>query len=471
MLWLWLLLSAFAAANAFEFTIPNDVWENVRYYRNIDLSHPYVREHVLVEIKNVSPEPQLLYILPVNDGFDAVEYVAQYGAVLSDQDIDLQPIELNEGIYAIKFPFPIAPDSTVEFKAYFVFSNVNEPLPAKIGLDERQNLLLKTNKFCYSPYPTTEYSLAISGVSQAQEMEVPVFGYELTANPPELKGRADKSSGAITYGPIYAELDPYTVVPMGIMYDHNRPVTRVINLERSFWLPGSDVGIVLTEEYYELKNNGAGLKTGFSRAEWMKGRYEVMKDHFALSQLEFPIDNSRPFTNYYFTDKVGMVASHRQTHGHLVFQPRYPLFGGWSYNFTMGWNNNIDAFVRKADDEEDVYIGEFPLVNSVRDIYYDKVTISFYLPENAQFLNASAILPSRNVTIGSEMSYLDVSDGHVKVSLEFTHLIDELANSSIYVKYKYSSESYWSKVSKIAGFVFTGFVAYYLLGLVDLSIR
>ncbi|GEQ68102.1 hypothetical protein JCM33374_g1769 [Metschnikowia sp. JCM 33374] len=354
--------------------------------------------------------------------------------------------------------------------AMFAYTDPISPFPAKIALEESQQLVVKLNKFCYSPYETLEYSMTIIGLSKGQEMEL-ATDFEITPGLPELEGHVDTESRSLTYGPVFDTIPSYSVFPMGLVYDHNTPVTHVVHLERSFWLPASGVDVVQTEEYYEILNKGAELKTGYSRSDWMKGRFDIRKDHHALSQLEFPIDTKAPYNDYYVTDKVGMVTTHQVTHGHLVVQPRFPLFGGWRYNFTLGWSNSLETFVRKVTNEPDTYVASFSLLNSLRNVHYDKVYVNFYLPENAEYLNASALQTPQNIQVGSELSYLDVAEGHVKVTLEFSNLIDGLADTKVLIKYRYSAASYWRKVAKIAGFVFVGLMSYYVLGLIDISIQ
>lgn len=462
-----------ATAVAESFTIDNSLWDNVRYYRSIDVSKAFVREVALVEIINKADTPQDLYVFPANDGYDAIDTVSYFMAYDEERSRDLHPIKLTEGVYAIKMPAPIAPGSTFTFKVVYVYTNTLEAVPKKIGLDDTQQLLLKFNKFCYSPYPTHQYSLTFAGLSKGLEYDLQLDHYDSPniAELPEVNGRIEEESQVLTYGPIDTTLAPYTVKPLGLWYEHNRPLARVLNLERNFWLPALDIGVVLTEDYYELYNNGAALNLGFSRADWIKGRYEFAKEHFSLVRLLFPKNDETPFENFYFTDKVGLVSTFMDTETDLMFLPRFPLFGGWKYNFTMGWNNAIEPFVRKVHNETDVYIARFPVLNRLDDITYDNVTINVYLPENAEFLNATSHLEEKSITVGTELSYLDVSDGHVKVSLHYTNLFDDQALSYVYVKYRYSAQSYWSKVNKIAGFVFVGLMSFYALGQVDLSIR
>lgn len=449
-------------------SIDSTIWENTHYYRNVKLDGPYVKEFDLIEAKNTSPEPQDTYVFTVNDGFDSVPEISYLGITVVDLNLELYPFKLADGIYAIKFTVPISPGSTVEFKARYIYTNTLIPFPEKINLHETQSLLLKLNKFAYSPYVISDYSLAFTGISKAQEMQLQLENVTVSPNLPHLAGRVE--SEALIYGPVLARIQPYAVVPMGLSYVHNRPLTRVINLERSFWLPGSGVDVVLTEEYYELTNNGAQLKSGFSRGDWMKGRYDLIREHFALSQLEFPENPAAKFEDYYITDKVGKVSSHHPAQGHIIMQPRFPLFGGWKYNFTLGWNNKMENLVHSLHDEKDVYIAKFPLLNGLRDIYYDDVYLNFYLPEGSEFIAFHAPILSESVTVGSEASYLDVSDGHVKVTAHFRNLYDNMSQFEVYVKYRYSSSSYRYKLLKIAGFVFTGLASYYGLGLLNLSI-
>lgn len=466
-------VSLVVAVAAESITINNSLWDNVRYYRSVDVSRSYVREVALVDIINKSDSPQDLYIFPINDGFDAVDTVSFFSVYDNERNKEIPPIKLSEGIYAIKIPYPVAPGNTFTFKVIYVYTNALEPVPANIGLADKQQLLLKFNKFCYSPYTTLEYSITFAGFTKGLEYDLLLDQYNSPniADLPEIEGRIEEEAKVLTYGPAAVTLAPYTVKPLGLWYEHNQPLARVANLERNFWLPASEIGVVQTEDYYELINGGAALNTGFSRVDWIKGRYELTRDHFALVHLLFSKSEETPFNNYYFTDKVGMVSTHVDRQDDLMFFPRYPLFGGWKYNFTMGWNNDVESFVRKVTDKADTYIARFPLLSRLDDITYDKVHVSIYLPENAKFINATAFIDEKTQAIGNELSYFDVSDGHVKVSLTYENLFDDLSLSYVYVKYQHSAKNFWSKVYKIAGFVFTGLMSFYALGHVDLSIK
>lgn len=442
-------------------------WENLHYIRNVDLSKGFVKETDLIDIKNINSRPQDEYYFTINDGFDSVNELSIFSAFLNDNLLEVKVDEIVANkVFKLKLPVPIAPNSNVELKINYVYIDTLVPIPTKISMDTVQQLLFKTNKFPYSPYLTKEYTLSLTGMSKGQEMELHI-DVNATEGAPDLKPRVDNQT--LKYGPIAEDIQAFTLLPMGLMYDHNRPLTKAVNLNRSIWLPASDVNKVSIEEYYELTHIGAALDSGFSRIDWMKGRYEGTRNHWALSHLELPLLD-RDLEGYYYTDKVGVVSSHKVIKNHLLLLPRYPLFGGWNYNFTFGWSEDLSRFLHKLHDSSDEYIIKFPILNSLRDISYGDVYLQFYLPENAEFQNVSSPIPYESITIDNELSYLDVSKGHTKVTVHYKNLFDDLHKLDVFVKYKYTKINFVYKIVRISGFVFIGLISYYLLGLLDLSI-
>ena len=165
------------------------------------------------------------------------------------------------------------------------------------------------------------------------------------------------------------------------------------------------------------------------------------------------------------------VSSDRKIANNLLIQPRFHIFGGWKYNFTLGYHGKLGDYVHKVNDEPDTYMAKIPLLNTLRDATYGDVYLSFYLPENAEFIDFASPIAAESLDLGNEASYLDVSDGHVKVTLHYKNLFDDLSNLDVFIKYRYTKTNYWWKVIKIAGFVFIGLTSYFLLSLIDISIE
>lgn len=447
-------------------------WENINYVRSLDLARSYVKESCLIEAKNIGSKPQDEYYFTINDGFDAVPEVSVISVSMVDQPIAIDATEVEHGVYKLKLPAPVAPNSKVDFKVRYVYIDTLSALPERLAMEATQHLLVKLNKFAYSPYVTKTYTMTFTGLLKGQEMELHLANDEkhaFTENVPDLKPRVDNKS--LVYGPLLTDLQPYTVTPMGLLYEHNRPLGKANTLERSIWVSASDTDMIAIEEYYELTNNAAELSSGFLRVDWMKGKYENTRNHWALSHLQFPFTDINQFEDYYFTDLVGMVSTHSISSNNLFLKPRFPLFGGWNYNFTLGWNNKIKNYVHKLNSEPDTYMVKFPLLNSIKDITYGNVSLNFYLPENAEFVNVSSPVEFSLIEVGNELSYLDVSKGHVKVSLKYNNVFDDLSKIDVLLMFKYTQASYWWKVLKISGFVFLGLTSYYLLSLIDISIE
>ncbi|EER33310.1 conserved hypothetical protein [Candida tropicalis MYA-3404] len=463
------LIFSYCSAQLLDSLSFDNNWINTHYIRTIDLSKGFVKETDLIQIKNINDKPQNEYYFVVNDGFDSIDELSVFTAFVDDKVLEIKIDEvIPDKVYKLILPVPIAPNSDVELKINYVYIDSLISIPSKISMDSTQQLLYKTNKFPFSPYVTQEYTLALSGMSKGQEMELHIDVDE-TPGLPTLKPRVDDQ--VLKYGPIAEDIPAFALKPMGLMYDHNRPLTKAVSLNRSIWLPASDINKVSIEEYYELTNTGAELDKGFSRVDWMKGRYEGVRNHWALSHLEFPLLD-RAFDDYYYTDKVGVVSTHKIFKNHLLLQPRYPIFGGWKYNFTLGWSEDLSKFVHKLHGEEnqDEYIIKFPILNSLRDVTYEDVYLEFYLPENAEFQNVSSPIPFESISIENELSYLDVSKGHTKVTVHYKNLFDDLHKLDVFVKYQYTQVAFIYKIAKISGFVFLGLISYYLLGLLDLSI-
>lgn len=428
--------------------IDGTIWEHESYLRTLDLSRSYVKETCIIEAVNVDNKPHSEYFFTLNDGFNATGDISVMSVSLEDLPLVVDAQEIEAGVYKIEFPAPIAPRSRVNFKVRYVYVNLLDPVPKSFEMSEVQTLLLKLNKFVYSPYVTNRYTLTFTGILKGQEMLLEYLSgmSEITINPPELEARIEGQS--LVYGPLLSVVSPYTLVPMGLLYEHNRPLASVTNLERSLWIPASGIKDIAIEEYYELTNRAAKLQGGFLRLEWMKGRFEATINHWALSTLQFLAPESSDFRDYYYTDLVGVVSTHKRAHNSLVLQPRFPIFGGWKYNFTLGWNDDLSKYVHKTA-EDDTFIARFPLLNTLRDTTYQNVTLNFYLPEEAEFLGVASAVNYQNIVIGEEASYLDVYKGHVKVSLNYQNLFDDLSRVDVLIKYKYTPFSYWRKITKI----------------------
>ena len=99
-------------------------------------------------------------------------------------------------------------------------------------------------------------------------------------------------------------------------------------------------------------------------------------------------------TDPYFTDVVGNVSTSHFRPGRppsatsrmpvpaaLEMSPRYPLLGGWTYNFTLGYNLPLATSLRVGRDGKHVLA--VPFFTPVKDVAIDQVKTRISLPEGA----------------------------------------------------------------------------------------
>jgi oligosaccharyltransferase complex subunit alpha (ribophorin I) len=93
--------------------------------------------------------------------------------------------------------------------------------------------------------------------------------------------------------------------------------------------------------------------------------------------------------NPYYVDTVGNVSTSRfrpapnaLRTSQLEIFPRYPLMGGWKYDFSVGYSAPLRPFVRSKGWGR--YVLAVPFLTPVKDVAVDEVTVRVRLPEGAR---------------------------------------------------------------------------------------
>ncbi|AMD22774.1 HHR005Wp [Eremothecium sinecaudum] len=437
-------------------------WENVAFTRVVNLMRSYPIETVSLTIKNVGSYPESIYYFGLPDSvFDRISVFsarmpdknAFIESSLYTQKVEQGGVPVSCGV--LKLASPIEPNNTIDLEVVFAYNAGSSltPYPEHISIDTIQMLHLNTSILPYSLYPTVDYRLEFLGSDE----------YTVLNARPDVSVKK-QGSNKLQIGPIKntKELTPSS---LSLVYKHNLPLTRVVNLNRDIWL-SHWANTIQFEEYYEVTNDAAKLKGGFSRAEFMNGEY-TRKQGTHLLGFEMVLPNES--SGHYFTDLVGMVSTFKVFSNRLYLRPRYPLFGGWFYNFTVGWTNELSQFLHSPGEEE--HILRVPLLNGPNDIFYDNVKLSFYLPEGASIVSVESPVPIKYKLYKYEKSYLDLNAGRSKVVIGFKNLIDNARDESLFVKYKYSKTNLYMKPLSISLYIFCALMAYFLLKQINLSIE
>lgn len=275
-------------------------------------------------------------------------------------------------------PAKIAPAEQVTLQLAFATTGVLEPVPAAIAQDEKQFLRWSGTQFVASAYVTEKQKTRL----KLPTHETPDF----TTLPHRSDGSADpdKQGSTFTYGP-YGTVEPALRggSPVTIRYEYTQPVIRVDRFSReievSHW-----GGNIAFEEKYAMANSGARLKDHFSRVKWASTSY-YNPPTAAIQALAYnlPVGASDP----YFTDEIGNVSTSRfrsnAREARLELKPRYPIFGGWNYTYTLGWNHNLGEYLRHKPNGED-FVLVVPFLEGPREpIVYGEVSLTVILPEGA----------------------------------------------------------------------------------------
>lgn len=439
--------------------IPPQNWENVVVSRAVDLSKSYVVEEYALQVRNIDSKPNGVYYFAVpNFMYEKISTVSviqgkdafkplEYEFVEQSSDSSNGPVV---NYIKIETP-PVAPKSTLFLTVVLTVTNVLEPLPAKIGITEQQSLLFSSFKKCLSAYHTEKSLLKLKGISEAKELN-----------------RADGIKGDATSKQLVYEMEdiqPFESSPLSLLYRHLKPLMKINKLKRGIWVSHWGDSLQFVEDY-QTTNEAAGLENGFSRADYMMNKEIITSSHAALA-LELEMEDGA--FDVYYTDLVGNVSTSLALSDKIFIRPRFPIYGGWHYNFTLGWTNKLGNYLKKIGDDE--YTVKVPLLNGIPGTSLDDVEVSVYLPEGSQVVGVESDIPPESEEVGYELSYFDLGNGHTKVTLHYSNLIDSVKQLSILVKYKYGFKEFMTKPLNVAKYVFIALLAYLALSKVDITLK
>jgi len=381
---------------------PPQSFKNVNLVHVISLEKNYVKESINVVIENIDKQPQDEYYLPftgdqvsrlggieVKDRkdakagtfavdvveFDPTRYAEAQGAWEGDTRLtacsDVQ-------YYRIRLPSPLPAGGQQTLGITYYFLSAYTPLPAAIAQDEHQFLVYRFSAYAPSVYVTSK---------QKTEVKFPsgnIPDYTKLPGSGDAKELPQKQGSKLTYGP-FDEKPAGAAEPVEVRFEFTKPVLHVSQLERdvevSHW-----GGNVAFEERYTLYHRGANLSNLFSRVKWAQSQY-YNPTSYALRELKFPLRVGS--ADAYYTDVIGNVSTSRfrsnKKEALLEIKPRYPVFGGWKYPFTIGWNSDAKNSVRRT--AAGGYALNVPFLEGpkqVEGVEYEQVSLRIVLPEGVE---------------------------------------------------------------------------------------
>lgn len=137
------------------------------------------------------------------------------------------------------------------------------------------------------------------------------------------------------------------------------------------------------------------LKGHFSRIEFQMARFRPTFPAQILRSITLSLPPNAHDPYYY--DIIGNVStsnfrpsnplrsSSGSTGGNAVLElkPRYPMLGGWEYDFTVGWDNPLGQYLSKGSGGVGEMSLRVPFLTGLRDVVVDEAEVVIVLPEGA----------------------------------------------------------------------------------------
>ncbi|KAI9675179.1 MAG: dolichyl-diphosphooligosaccharide--protein glycosyltransferase subunit 1 [Trizodia sp. TS-e1964] len=448
---------------------PPQVFRNVNLLRNINLDKSYPREVINVVIENIASKPQDEYFLSFRA--ELIQHVG--GLEVRDKkkpevgrfEVDRVEFDPTSPVqfYVVRLPEPLAKAAQKTLTiSYSILSSLT-PLPAAIGQMDKQYLLFGFSAYSPSAYTTLKQKTKLK-FPTTDILEYDVISSSAGSEDPQKQGPS------FTYGP-YGEQPAGAQLDVTVHYEFTKPLIHITRLERdieiSHW--GGNLAI---EERYWLTNKAAKLSNHFSRVSWATTQY-YNPPSAALKELRIPLSpgSMKP----YFTDDIGNVSTSRfrsnLREANLELKPRYPVFGGWSYSFRVGWDAELHKFLRKLH-KGDGYILKVPFLEGPKQaegVQYERVEIRAILPEgaiNVQYQTAAHLISAKTSTY---QTFLDTK-GRTTLTLTALNVLDDARDIDLIITYDYPLIAGLRKPLSIFFASISLFVAIYFIKKIDVSI-
>ncbi|CAL1541789.1 unnamed protein product [Lymnaea stagnalis] len=285
-----------------------------------------------------------------------------------------------------------------------IYSHVLKPFPLEITQAEKQLVVLDTNLFFYSPYPTTSQTTVVTTTNSNIE--------SYTKTKP-----VSQSDATISYGP-FEDKAPFSESQLRVHEENNSPFLTVTSLERvvevSHW------GNIAVEEHIDMRHTGATLKGPFSRFD-----YQRQQDGYA-SIKNFKTSLPASARDVYYRDEIGNISTSNMKEldesVDVELRPRFPLFGGWKTRYYLGYNVPSYEYLYYKGDH---YALKMRFVDHIYDdMVIDEMQLKIILPEGSKNIELKTPFDVQRKGDEIHYTYLDTL-GRPVVVLSKLNLVEQ----------------------------------------------
>lgn len=450
-----LLLACAAATRTVCADAAAHAFTNTEVVRSIDAT-----SHIVNIVSEVTAQA-------ARDGVDTyavafAEDVARHVAWVGAQDTDGNVLEVGTGAPQeggdgfVTFPVSLGrrlnKGDAVELAIAAVTTHSLRPYPAEISQLDPQLVVLAGNVYFSSPYATvtqtTTVALGSTKVLDHTELE-----------PTKARGET------LVYGP-YEDVAAQSMHPLRVHFENNSPFATVTRCERevevSLW------GNVAVEEVYDLENDGAKLKGGFSRIDYQMR----MATSASFRQLTGHLPVAA--TDVYYRDIIGNISTSAVRHEHdktvLEVQARFPIFGGWKTQWYQGYNLPTKFGSVLTVNDDGTHTLEVDAGVPFPSVVVDELELHIVLPEGAEDVLISAPFDVERLPDQRRYTYLDSpASGRVVVGLRARNYVAQM-QGKLRVTYRPTVSLLREPLMLVAG-LFAVFASYSVLSRVDMRIE
>ncbi|KAH8246780.1 hypothetical protein KR038_010357, partial [Drosophila bunnanda] len=413
---------------------------NTNVERTLDLTSQLVKTNTKISAEDAAGKAIVEYV------FFVAEPSLAYIAVKDNADKNVQVRKNDEQSFTLTFPKASA-------KQTFVVETVSSkgilPHPEEIRQNDKQFVRYVGNLHLYSKYKTNAQKTSVKLSSSNILSHTQVKPYSVSAN-------------KITLGS-YENVEAFSQEPLVIHYENSSPFVTVNTLERTLEI--SHWGNIAVQEAIQMTHTGAKLKGSFSRYDFQK---EGRSGQSALKSYKTYLPASA--SGVYYRDTNGNISTSNMNSGRdfieLELRPRFPLFGGWKTQYTLGYN--VPSYEYMFSDGNKYQL-KMHLIDHIYDnMAIDQATVKIILPEGCSDIKLSPPYSISRLPNELVHTYLDTT-GRPVISFTKSNLVEShISDFTLY--YSFSKISLLQEPLLVSGFIYIIFVITIVFLRLDFSI-
>jgi len=439
--------------NAFE--VPDNVFIN-NLHRQFEISTAVARENIAISVRAKEDDVNYFYLCYKKELIPHISTMVAFTKADKEKVLKITQKDEEDGnltYFKVDLEEPIKAGERVIVNVEATFVKVLKPYPKYIDQNDDQYVLFETNVYYLSPYDVTK---------QKTTFKIGDTIKSYSKEPEPVKDENDD----VYYGP-YENIKPGTEKIVSLHYKLKDRFIHFENIERTIEISHWCHTVSFKEDLV-VHHDGSELKNNFNRIAFQKSQFYT-ETPSSVKDMIFVLPPRAQ--DIFFVDIIGNVSTsafHKDnTRTLLQVLPRYPLFGGWKYTWSQGYNNPLDGNV-KYNSKTKRYIFQAPILLSLKNVPIDHFKLNVILPEGVR--NVEVHLPYAFDSDKRKMtySYLDTT-GRPTIILEKDNVCDDHFQ---YFQISYSLPFYFSfqKPLVVALVIFTLFVISMVWTRIDLSI-